>query len=85
MSTLDITWRFAISVNGKAFSFSGPRQAQISDSLNNLKRLPINVVKIDQSFIYNVSLNARDAAVMETIISIAHYLGLQEMAEGVET
>ncbi|MCD6059996.1 MAG: diguanylate cyclase [Moraxellaceae bacterium] len=54
-------------------------------SLNNLKRLPINKVKVDRSFIKTIISDRHDAAVMQGIISLAHHLQLQVVAEGVET
>ena len=54
-------------------------------SLNYLKRLPMDVLKIDQSFIRDVDKDSRDAAVVDTIISMSHYLGMEVIAEGVET
>ena len=54
-------------------------------SLNYLKRLPMDVLKIDQSFIRDVDKDPRDAAVVDTIISMSHFLGMEVIAEGVET
>jgi EAL domain-containing protein (putative c-di-GMP-specific phosphodiesterase class I)/CheY-like chemotaxis protein len=54
-------------------------------SLNYLKNLPIAKVKIDRSFIVDVVSDPADAAIAQGIISMAHYLGLKVVAEGVET
>ena len=54
-------------------------------SLSSLKRLPVNNLKIDISFIRDVTKNPDDASIVITIISMAHNLNLKTIAEGVET
>ncbi|SNB44900.1 EAL domain-containing protein [Geobacter sp. DSM 9736] len=54
-------------------------------SLSYLQRFPINTLKIDQSFIRDLSTNPDDNAIVQTIIVMAHQLGMKVTAEGVET
>jgi EAL domain-containing protein (putative c-di-GMP-specific phosphodiesterase class I) len=54
-------------------------------SLSYLKRLPIDCVKIDASFIRGIPVDASDVAITETILAMARSLGLKVVAEGVET
>lgn len=70
----ELGFRIAIDDFGTGFS-----------SLNYLRRLPINVLKIDQSFIREMLVEQASLAIVESIISLAHSLGKETIAEGVET
>jgi len=54
-------------------------------SLSYLKRFPISTLKIDRSFINDVTINEQDAAIALSIISLAGHMGIEVLAEGVET
>ena len=54
-------------------------------SLAYLKYFPLDVLKIDKAFIHNIPLLQNDVAITATIIAMAHYLGFNVLAEGVET
>ena len=69
----DLGVRFSMDDFGTGFS-----------SLSYLTKLPLDQLKIDQSFIRNMSMNERDAVVVQTIIGMANNLGIEVIAEGVE-
>lgn len=54
-------------------------------SLSYLKKFDIDYIKIDQSFVRNLAVDTYDMALCETIIEMAHKLGIKVVAEGVET
>ena len=54
-------------------------------SMSNLKRFEIDYLKIDQSFVRNLEQDQNDLALCEASIAMAHKLGIQVVAEGVET
>ena len=54
-------------------------------AISYLKKFPINTIKIDQSFIKGIPNNPNDIAITSAFIGLAHHLGIQVVAEGVET
>ncbi|MCC5896566.1 MAG: EAL domain-containing protein [Phormidium sp. BM_Day4_Bin.17] len=54
-------------------------------SLSYLNRFPVNTLKIDRSFVWRMENSAQDRAIIRTILELAHILGLDVIAEGIET
>lgn len=54
-------------------------------SLSYLKRFPVDTLKIDRSFVNDLTANGTDITLVEAIITMAHCLGLEVVAEGIET
>ncbi|ADE11632.1 diguanylate cyclase/phosphodiesterase with PAS/PAC sensor(s) [Sideroxydans lithotrophicus ES-1] len=93
---LEITEGIMMGDNQAAFRFLSEMQdlgVQLSiddfgtgfSSLNYLKQMPVNKLKIDQSFIRDIETDEGDAAIIRSIISLGHRLNLRVIAEGVET
>jgi diguanylate cyclase (GGDEF)-like protein len=56
-----------------------------SSSLRYLRRLPIDCLKIDRSFMMGLSHDSENSVIVSTLVTLAHSLGLRVVAEGVET
>ncbi len=73
----------ALKALGVSFSLDDFGTGQ--SSLSYLTQLPLDQIKIDQSFVRHMDVKPADAMMVQTIIGMAHNLGLEVIAEGVET
>ncbi len=85
ISNLENTIQKMLKMKQHGFRFSVDDFGTGYSSLAYLKELPINRLKIDRSFIRDITEDRNDATIVETIISMSHHLGLEVVAEGVET
>ena len=72
-------------IKSKGFNISIDDFGTGYSSLSYLKNLPIDKLKIDQSFIRNITHEHKNQTIVKTIISLAKGLGMSVLAEGVET
>jgi EAL domain-containing protein (putative c-di-GMP-specific phosphodiesterase class I) len=54
-------------------------------SLAHLRKLPVSEIKIDKSFVFDLTTNQNDEAIVRSMVSLGHHLGLTVVVEGVET
>jgi EAL domain-containing protein (putative c-di-GMP-specific phosphodiesterase class I) len=54
-------------------------------SLTYLKRFPVDLLKVDRSFIAGLGVNADDSSIVRSVIELAHAFGIEAVAEGIET
>ena len=73
----------ALKAIGVSFSMDDFGTGQ--SSLLNLKKLPLDQLKIDQGFVSELTTHTDDAIIVQTIIALADNLGMEVIAEGVET
>ncbi len=85
MSRIDEAEKILSTLKAKGFSVSLDDFGTGYSSLSLLARLPIDKLKIDRSFVRLMEIESRSMAITETVIALGHKLGMELVAEGIET
>lgn len=85
MRNLDVAMATMKSLRDNGFHLALDDFGTGYSSLSYLKQFPVNAIKIDHSFIQNMESDAKDAAIVRSVIDLGHSLDLSVIAEGVET
>ena len=78
-------WRALTTLNSYGVRISLDDFGTGFASLTHLKQFPVNILKIDQTFIAGLCESADDAAIVRALIGLGHSLGMETVAEGIET
>ncbi len=84
MQNIELASRLLHNFKAKGIQISIDDFGTGYSSLSYLKRLPIDSLKIDQSFIRNLETDQSDRVIVDTVIAMGHSLGLEVVAEGIE-
>jgi diguanylate cyclase (GGDEF)-like protein len=85
MKNLDYVIKITSQIKALGLHFALDDFGMHYSSMRYLKNLPISIIKIDQEFVCHILANRSDAEIVSSIVQLAHGMGLQVVAEGVET
>jgi len=85
IDNLDVTVNTMSALRDQGFAFALDDFGTGYSSISYLKQLPVSVLKIDKSFVQDITEDASDRILVQTITTMGNMLGLEVVAEGVET